>query len=550
MRLQRQLKTKKRRRQQFNTRNRHNKRCNSKTKTHNNKRKRSHKRKRAQSGGTLTPEQLQLLRANFAPRKRPQTTPTAMPAPTTPTTPPLITATPTPTTREQLLRANFFAPRKPPISVAPPPSSVVPTLTTTPTEQLQLLRANFAPRKPPQKTPPLTTTPPATTTTDQSLRANFAPRKPSTTTTTPIPPPFTSIMQIAPKAPSSVASPIVASPIVASPIVASPSSPFTSPMLPTMASSASTMTPLPPTPPPPPSPMQQFGDKLKEMGVANSYSTNHDGFDSLLKEAHYNVGEAINLYIAQKFSAEMSAASISASGAPTMPIGAPTSASDALNQAYAETPMYLKNPEIFVERYVQDHRIPLEHNEMCHEDVHGRNLFKFAKVFHNWRVLQTVGDGNCLTHAFLQCLSPTYRKIWDPDLIYDCPNKTAVALAFRLDFAKNSPLAVSKQAYNADDGLRDLSDTQITEYSRLFNVITVVFEQKNINPLDPSLDFVNPIMACNLTQYSKPNDTVIFIHGDGMHYSSIMLPNHMFAMTLDEARKIPALVTVLTSLLG
>ena len=52
MRQRQQLKTKKRRRQQFNTCKRHNKRCNSKIKTHN-KRKGSHKRKRAQSGGTL-----------------------------------------------------------------------------------------------------------------------------------------------------------------------------------------------------------------------------------------------------------------------------------------------------------------------------------------------------------------------------------------------------------------------------------------------------------------------------------------------------------------
>lgn len=252
---------------------------------------------------------------------------------------------------------------------------------------------------------------------------------------------------------------------------------------------------------------------------------------------------AIGLYFAQKSSAERSAASVSASGA------APTSASGALtppNQA----PMYLRNPEIFVVNYVQNHGIRLMSNEIYHQDVHDRNLLQFAKVFHTWNVLQTVGDGNCLTHAFLQCLSPTYGKIWDPNLINNCPNKTAVARAFRLDFAKNSPLAVSKQAYNAGNGLRDLSDVQITDYSRLFNVITVVFEQKNINPLDPSPEFVNPIMAYNLTQYSKPNDKVIFIHGDGMHYSSIMLPNHMFEMTLVEATQIPELVQVLTPIGG
>ena len=210
--------------------------------------------------------------------------------------------------------------------------------------------------------------------------------------------------------------------------------------------------------------------------------------------------------------------------------------------------MNLKNPETFVIQYVQQHHIPLADHEIYRMDPMMRNLSKFPSVFQDWHVMQTVGDGNCLTHAFLQCLSPTYGKIVDkPD---HATNKTAVARAFRLDFARNSDLAVNKTEYNAHHGLKDLSDTQITDYSRLFNVITVVFEQKNINPLDPSLDFVNPIMACNLTQYSKPNDTVIFIHGDGMHYSSIMRPNHMFAMTLNEARQIPALVVVLTPLLG
>ena len=333
-----------------------------------------------------------------------------------------------------------------------------------------------------------------------------------------------------------------------SPIVASPIVPTTT--MPPMASIASSATPTAPPPTMPsmmassatPSLMQQFVDTLNDIdpSVANSYSTNPDRFDLLLKEAHDNVPQAIALYFAQKSSAE---ASMSASAAPTSASGALTPPN--------QTPMYLRNPEIFVVNYVQIHGNRLMSNEMYRQDVHGRNLFKFAQVFHNWLVLQTVGDGNCLTHAFLQCLSPTYGKIWDPDPINNCPNKTAVARAFRLDFAKNSPLAVSKQAYNAGNGLTDLSDVQITDYSRLFNVITVVFEQKNINPLDSSPEFVNPIMAYNLTQYSKPHDKVIFIHGDGMHYSSILLPGIGFEMTLVEATtQIPELVRVLTPIGG
>ena len=279
------------------------------------------------------------------------------------------------------------------------------------------------------------------------------------------------------------------------------------------------------------------------MGVYTD-STNNEWFNSLLKQSNDNVPKAVESYFAQITSA--AAAPISAAPISAAPISAaPISASGALtppppNQAYAKTPMYLKNPDTFVERYVQSNHIPLAQNEIYRVDPR-RTLLEFSQVFRDWRVMQTVGDGNCLTHAFLQCLSPTYGKI----LGMGYTNKTAVARAFRLDFANKSDLAVNKNEYN---GLRDLSDVQITDYSRLFNVITVVFEQRDINPLESSPEFVNPIFAYNLTQHSKPNDTVIFIHGDGMHYSSIMLPNSMFAMTLDEARKIPALVAVLTPL--
>jgi hypothetical protein len=272
-------------------------------------------------------------------------------------------------------------------------------------------------------------------------------------------------------------------------------------------------------------------DELNKMGVDVTHSTDPDRFDLLLKEANNDVEMAVGLYFDQIASAERSA-----SGALTTP-----------NQVYDKTPMYLRNPETFVVNYVRrTHNITLSQNEIYWLDRNGRTLLQFPQVFHTWSVIHTVGDGNCLTHAFLQCLSPTYGKILDPTVC--CPHKSAVARAFRLDFANNSALAVNKNEYNAGNGLRDLSDVQITDYSRLFNVITVVFEQRNINPLESSPEFVNPIIAYNFTQHSKPNDTVIFIHGDGMHYSSIMLPNGMFAMTLDEARKISALVAVLTPL--
>jgi hypothetical protein len=141
-----------------------------------------------------------------------------------------------------------------------------------------------------------------------------------------------------------------------------------------------------------------------------------------------------------------------------------------------------------------------------------------------------VGDGNCLTHAFLQCLSPTYGKITGKGYT----NKSKVAQAFRLRFSSESDLALDKLEYEVGNGLVDLSDLQILDYSRLFNVITVVFDQTLLGVIQ------NPFNVTNLTKESKPTDNVIFIHADGRHYSSVMTPSG-FTMTLSDARKIPEL---------
>ena len=168
----------------------------------------------------------------------------------------------------------------------------------------------------------------------------------------------------------------------------------------------------------------------------------------------------------------------------------------------------------------------------------------FPAVFHTWTVIHTVGDGNCLTHAFLQCLSTTYRKI-PSDSNYK--NKLLVAQAFRLAFSKYSDLAINKSLYNANGGLRDLTEQEITDYSRLFNVVTVVFEQ-NSQTVDGKLISQTLITPFNLNKQTPPTTIVIFIHGDNTHYSSV-LPNITpvsFTMTLEEARKIPALTGTLT----
>jgi len=208
--------------------------------------------------------------------------------------------------------------------------------------------------------------------------------------------------------------------------------------------------------------------------------------------------------------------------------------------AYMQTPEYLKNPDIFVNTYVQDNTIPLLPNPLYKDDSNGRNLNAFSAIFHAWRVISTVGEGNCLTHAFLQCLSSTYGKITGQGYT----NKSKVAKAFRLSFSSDSVLARDKLEYEIGDGLIDLSDIQILDYSRLFNVITVVFEQVVVNP---SQDMANPIVAHNFQRgLSNPTDKVIFIHADGGHYSSVMLPTGNFTMTLNDAQQIEELQKSLT----
>ena len=207
--------------------------------------------------------------------------------------------------------------------------------------------------------------------------------------------------------------------------------------------------------------------------------------------------------------------------------------------AYMKTPEYLKNPEIFVNNYVKDKSIHLLPNPEYHDDEHHRSLNAFPSIFHKWRVISTVGEGNCLTHAFLQCLSPTYGRITGEGYA----NKSNVAQNFRLLFSSESDLARDKIEYEIGKGLVNLSDLQILDYSRLFNVITVVFEQVVVNP---SHGMANPIFAHNFHRESNPNDIVIFIHADGGHYSSVMLLTGEFTMTLNDAQQIKELQKSLT----
>lgn len=212
------------------------------------------------------------------------------------------------------------------------------------------------------------------------------------------------------------------------------------------------------------------------------------------------------------------------------------------NLSFTHTIADLMNPDAFVTKYVQSYGLQFDKTDSYQIDIH-RSLRTFAKCpdVADWLVMQTIGDGNCLTHAFLQCRSSMYRKIHvknkeRPD------EKIAVAQAFRLAFARSNDARFSlnknpivMNEFTAGDGRTDLGEGTFAYYAVLFNVILVVFD---INQ--------NAFMVANLTKdTAKPGMPVIFVHGDGKHFSSVLPanPSHAepYVLTYETAIKIECL---------
>ena len=175
-------------------------------------------------------------------------------------------------------------------------------------------------------------------------------------------------------------------------------------------------------------------------------------------------------------------------------------------------------PDLFVKKYADAYRLGFDQNESYQPDP-TRNLSQFADrtkchEVANWTVMQTVGDGNCLTHAFLQCMSSNYRKL-HVNNAESQEEKIAVAQAFRLAFARIGGKFLNEGANNElslNNGLGYLSDATFASYANLFGVILVVFDVRQ-----------NAIMVANLTkETTAPTMPVIFVHGDGGHFSSVL----------------------------
>jgi hypothetical protein len=200
-------------------------------------------------------------------------------------------------------------------------------------------------------------------------------------------------------------------------------------------------------------------------------------------------------------------------------------------------------PDEFVKKYADAYGLQFDPKESYRPDIHGRNLFNFntCPEVTKWTVIQTIGDGNCLTHAFLQCMSSNYRKMHvnNPE---NPVEKIAVAQAFRLAFARiNDPLYLDqetavKNEFTHGNGRTDLGEGTFASYARLFGVILVVFDVRN-----------NQLLVANLIEETAiPTMPVIFVHGDGAHYSSVLParvsdPAEPFVIKYNDARTIKCL---------
>jgi hypothetical protein len=283
-----------------------------------------------------------------------------------------------------------------------------------------------------------------------------------------------------------------------------------------------------------PTAFDQFVGALKMMGETPD-PTQTDLFNSLLKEENGNVEAAIGLYFAQK--ASLSAAPISAAPISRAPISTATLMKPIITSPISAALRALMNPDAFIDRYVKANQMQLLAAPQYRLAASHYNLRNFDMAFQPWKVIDTIGDGNCLTHAFLQCLSPAYGRMPTPNGSYVA--KFQVAQAFRLAFAETD-IARDKPLYRAGNGTAYLTDREIMDYSKLFNVITIVFDQPN------QLAFGFGILAVNFDKGTATDNTpVIFIHGSGGHYSSIMTHRNAFVLPYSEAKTIAGLRTSL-----
>jgi hypothetical protein len=134
-----------------------------------------------------------------------------------------------------------------------------------------------------------------------------------------------------------------------------------------------------------------------------------------------------------------------------------------------------------------------------------------VKIPPGWRTIKTIGDGSCLIHSYLQALSPTYNTLSEED-------KRKLASSFRAYFQNKKPTNARGDLYTRKNSTEWLTDREITDLSKEFNVITVIFDQQ---AKELQVSYGNYILLRGIPDGA----TVVFIHSDGSdHYQTVIDP--------------------------
>lgn len=172
---------------------------------------------------------------------------------------------------------------------------------------------------------------------------------------------------------------------------------------------------------------------------------------------------------------------------------------------------------------IYGNRIESNHTEISHNLQN-----KFPEAI-DYKLIKTIGDGDCLIHAILTSISSVYRQI-----PYD--DKNRVGSLFRREFV--APLVqdpVQKEFFLSTEYLRD---EHLITLSKIFHFNYIIFQEVPEN-LNERSNIPEQSAKDNITYIvTEENVHWIILHNylgsdrSGDHYSSVMLPDDSF--TIDD----------------
>ena len=138
-------------------------------------------------------------------------------------------------------------------------------------------------------------------------------------------------------------------------------------------------------------------------------------------------------------------------------------------------------------------------------------ICKNKPIFDNLEIIETIGDGTCLIHSFLQSTSELYRKI-------DRLNKFRAAKVFRLGIV--TQIVKKSDSINKDRIISELLDTNKFLDSEVYEILAnhykynfIMFSESEIynTILEPYRSIANP----------NRDNFIMFYNKDPLHFSSL-----------------------------